>query len=188
MSALYERRVEQEWLLLQSLVEANQIEGSQGLIDIRERITDPGDEVFDFNLHKTQALRETAGGLTIQDSHRVSVHFPRFFPSVPMEASLAEPVFHPNVHPENGFVCLWGRFLPADTIVEAVAQLQRILTWQLVNERPDHLMQPNALAWLKDPNRQVSLPLALQPVRKPEGFALASTYARRPEGVRRRLS
>jgi hypothetical protein len=183
MSALYQRRVEQEWLLLQSLVEAN-----PGLIEIREKRTEQGDEVLDFNLHQTQALRETAGVLTVQDSHQVSVHFPRFFPSVPLEASLIEPVFHPNVHPENGFVCLWGRFSPADTIVEAVAQLQRILTWQLVNEQPDHLMQPHAMAWLKDPNRQVSLPLTWQPVRKPEGFALANTYARRPEGVRRRLS
>ncbi len=102
--------------------------------------------------------------------------------------SLADPLFHPNIHPENGFVCLWSRFSAADTIVEAVCQLQRILTWQLVNEQTDHLMQPDALAWLKDLNRQVSLPLTRQPVRKPEGFALANTYARRPDGVRRRLS
>jgi hypothetical protein len=183
MSTLYERRVEQEWRLLQSLAEAN-----PGLIETLGRRVDQGDEVLDFNLHKTEALRETAGGLTVQDSHRVSVHFPRFFPSVPLEASLAKPVFHPNVHPENGFVCLWSRFSAGDTIVQAVTQLQGILTWQLVNEDPDHLMQPNALVWLKDPSRHVSLPLTQQPLRRPEGFALASTYGRRPEGFRRRLS
>lgn len=183
MSALYERRVEQEWRLLQSLVDAN-----PGLVEIRGRRNHQGDEVFDFTLHKTQALRGAARGLTVRDSHQVSAHFPRFFPSVPLEMSLADPLFHPNIHPENGFVCLWSRFSAADTIVEAVCQLQRILTWQLVNEQTDHLMQPDALAWLKDLNRQVSLPLTRQPVRKPEGFALANTYARRPDGVRRRLS
>jgi len=183
MSGLYQRRVEQEWHLLRSLVDAN-----PGLLEIRGRRNSQGDEVFDFNLHQTQALIEAAGGLTVRDSHQVSVHFPSFFPSVPLEASLVEPVFHPNIHPENGFVCLWGGFSSADTIVEALCQLQRILTWQLVNEQPDHLMQPAALAWLKDHNRQVSLPLIGQPVRKPDGFALANTYARRPDGVRRRLS
>jgi hypothetical protein len=182
MSTLYERRVEQEWRLLQSLAEAN-----PGLIEILERRLDQGDEILDFNLHKTEALREEAGALTIQNSHRVAVHFPRFFPSVPLEASLAEPVFHPNVNPDNGFVCLWNRFSAGDTIIQAISQLQGILTWQLVNEHPDHLMQPDALVWLKDPNRHVALPLTGQPVRRPEGFTLAHTYATRPEGFRRRL-
>jgi hypothetical protein len=183
MSTLYERRVEQEWRLLQSLAAVN-----PGLIEVLERSLDQGNIVLAFNLHKTEALRGNSGGLTVQDSHRVSVHFPRFFPAVPLEASLAEPIFHPNVNPESGFVCLWSRFSAGDTIVQAVSQLQAILTWQLVNEQPDHVMQPIALAWLKDPGRHVSLPLARQPVRTPEGFVLANTYARRPEGFRRRLS
>jgi hypothetical protein len=183
MSTLYERRVEQEWRLLESLAKAN-----PGLIEVLQRRFDQGDDVLDFNLRKTEALREKAGALVIQDSHRVSLHFPRFFPSVPLEASLAEPVFHPNVNPENGFVCLWNRFSTGDTVVQAVSQLQGILTWQLVNEHPDHLMQPDALVWLKDPNRQVALPLTLHPVRRPEGFTMADTYAKLPEGFRRRLS
>ncbi|HLW86645.1 MAG TPA: hypothetical protein VKR60_15615 [Candidatus Sulfotelmatobacter sp.] len=126
--------------------------------------------------------------LSVQDCHDVTFHFPRFFPSVPIEASLAQAVFHPNVHPENGFVCLWDGFSPGDTVLEAAGQLQRVIGWQLVNERADHLMQPQALAWYRNPERSMRLPLAFQSLQKPEGFELARTYGQRPEGSRKRLS
>ncbi len=70
--------------------------------------------------------------------------FPEYYPSVPLEAWLLQPVLHPNVHPETGFVCLWDTGHEGASLVEAVRQLQRVVTWQLFNRSADHLMQPEA--------------------------------------------
>jgi hypothetical protein len=187
MSTIYERRIEQEWRLLQLLAESN-----PGHLDVGERSRLLDGQSFRCTLRQSPALLELAGGqeagLSVQDCHEVTFRFPRFFPSVPIEASLARAVFHPNVHPENGFVCLWDSFSPGDTVIEAAAQLQRVISWQLVNERPDHLMQPYALEWYRNPDRSLPLPLAFQVLKKPEGFELARTYGQRPEGSRKRLS
>jgi hypothetical protein len=183
MSTVHERRIEQEWKLLQALAEHN-----PELLQDCHREIEAGDPVFSLQLRRTQALIEEAGELRIREEHLVSIHFPRFFPAVPLEVSLLQPVFHPNVHPETGFVCLWNRFSPGDSVVEAVAQLQRVISWELVNEEPDHVMQPRSLEWYKDPARAIALPVPYQTLRRPGGFDLARTYAVRAEGaVRRRL-
>jgi hypothetical protein len=184
MSTLYQRRVEQEWRLLEALAECN----AEVLKDCtREREVDSA--VFHFILDKTPALVETASQLRIREEHDVALHFPRFFPSVPIEARLLRPVFHPNVHPETGFVCLWNRFSPGDTVIEAVALLRRVVTWELWNEEADNLIQPAAVVWYREKNHSFTLPLSRPVLERPAGFDLARTYARRPEGSnRRRLS
>lgn len=173
--------------MLQSLAETN-----PGWLEVGEKSRLPDGQSFRCTLRQSPALLEQAegldAGLLVQDSHEVTFRFPRFFPAVPIEASLARAVFHPNVHPENGFVCLWDSFSPGDTVIEAAGQLQRVISWQLVNERPDHLMQPHALEWYRSPGRLLSLPLVFQALQKPEGFELSRTYGRRPEGSRKRLS
>jgi hypothetical protein len=183
MSTVHQRRVEREWQFLEQLVEAN-----PDILRLGERRIGPAGGVFALTLRQTQALVEENGGLLVRDHHCVTLHLPRFFPSVPVEASLNPPVFHPNVNPVTGFVCLWSRFSSGDTVVEAIAQLQRVVTWQLVNEETDHLMQPAAMAWLKNPARSRVLPLGCKAVRKPDGFEAERTYAKRPEGFRQRLS
>lgn len=183
MALLYERRVEQEWRLLQALVETNPtIVGPS-----KRRATETGC-AFDFELHHTEGLIQAPNGLQHQTDHKVSLHFPKFFPSTPIEASLAQPVFHPNIHPETGFVCLWGKFSSGDTVIEAVAQLQRILAWQLLNRESEHIMQPAALSWFDDPARPVSLPLRFHPIGVPKELLLQRTYRNPPENLRRRLS
>ena len=140
MSTLYERRVKQEWRLLKELAELN-----PEIIQECSRSDAEGIQVFAFTLRHTQALVEQGEELLVIDEHRVSIHLPRFFPSVPMEVSLARPVFHPNVHPESGFVCLWDRFSSAKTVAEAITQLQRVITWELFSEEAEHVMQTRAL-------------------------------------------
>jgi len=183
MADLHQRRVEQERHLLQGLINAN-----PGVLAIGESQIEPAREALSLSLHKTSALIQTTDGLQSEETHGVTIHFPRFFPSVPMEVSLHRSVFHPNIHPENGFVCLWGRFSPGDTVVEALFQLQRVITWQLVNEEADHLMQPVALQWFRNPVREVPLPLSCTTLHKPDGYDLERTFAKRPPGSRARLS
>ncbi|MCS7042692.1 MAG: hypothetical protein N2036_04965 [Bryobacteraceae bacterium] len=109
----------------------------------------------------------------------VRFEFPEYYPSVPLEAWLAFPVLHPNVHPENGFVCLWDMRQEGTSLVEAVRQLQRVVSWELFNLSADHLMQPEA---------GVRPPLPYDPVLPPPGYELERSAAFLPEPRRKRLS
>jgi len=181
MLTVHQRRTEQEWKLLDALATQN-----PDLLQDCTREAPADGPIFCFQLRQTPALVEEAGQLVIRDQHCVRLHFPRFFPAVPLEASLLRPVFHPNVHPETGFVCLWNRFSPGDTVVEGVSQLRQVITWRLLNEDPDQVMQPKSLEWYRDPARSVALPLLCPELGKPEGFDLARSYAWRPPGSGRR--
>ena len=183
-STLYQRRVEQEWKLLTLLASAN-----ESILKVQDRVREGVDsEVFGVTLSRTQGVIEEDGSRKIVDQHSVSFLFPPFFPSVPIEARLFRPVFHPNVHPGTGFVCLWNRFSSGDTVMEAVAQLQRVLAFELVNEVSDHVMQPAALDWYRDAGRGCRLPLRFEPLARPVDFEAQRAYAQRPAGnYRRRL-
>jgi ubiquitin-protein ligase len=184
MSSLYQRRIEQEEHLVKLLAQAN-----PDLLWVNQIETGPTGQSFRCTLGQTDALVEREdGSLCVYDTHIFTLYFRRFFPSVPIELSLSRPVFHPNVHPENGFACLWSQFSPRDTVIEAVTQLQRIITWCLMNAHTDHLLQPKALDWHKMPGRSIALPLGFRKLSKPYGFELARTYGERAPGWRKRLS
>lgn len=182
-SSVQERRVEQEWKLLLALAAENP-EVLQGCV----RQDQVDGTVFRFRLLQTQALVEEADQLRVVDKHDVTLRFPRFFPAVPIEASLERPVFHPNVHPESGFVCLWDRFSSGNTAIEALTQLQRVISWKLHNEAPDHTMQPEGLRWYQSPERLITLPLLYREPLLRQGFNLSRTQvSRQPTHGRRRL-
>jgi hypothetical protein len=105
--------------------------------------------------------------------------FPPYYPSVPLEAWLAEPALHPNIHPETGFVCLWDMRQEGTSLVEAVLQLQRVVTWRLFNFSADHLMQPGA---------SLRPALAYRPVVPPPAYYSERNAAFLPEGRRKRLT
>lgn len=109
----------------------------------------------------------------------VRFEFPPYYPAVPLEAWLAFPVLHPNVHPENGFVCLWDTRQEGVSLVEAVRQLQRVVTWELYNLSADHVMQPEA-------GLRPRLPY--EPVAAPPGYELERSAGVLPEPRRKRLS
>ncbi len=175
------RRIENEWSLLARLAEYN-----PGIVEVVRREVLPDADVFHVVLHRTSALAlEPPHALLESASHTVRFRYPSYYPSVPIEAFLATPVFHPNIHPENGFVCLWDRFSAGDTILEALGQLQRVITWALWNDMADHVMQPDALHRTRDGN----VALWCEPLRVPTALKLERSYARRPDGPRReRLS
>ncbi|MGQ9917884.1 MAG: hypothetical protein ACUVS7_10745 [Bryobacteraceae bacterium] len=120
----------------------------------------------------------TFGG-EVSDGIEVCFRFPEYYPSVPLEAWLVRPVLHPNVHPENGFVCLWDTRHEGTSLVEAVLQLQRIVTWHLFNLSADHLMQPEA------GNRD---PLPYRPIKVPLQYHLERSAAFLSGARRKRLS
>lgn len=125
------RRIRAEREALRQLEDAN-----PGRIAVREE-----GEALWVRLTETPWYRMQGG---TADEVLVRLEFPEYYPSTPIEAYLAEPARHPNVHPENGFVCLWGRHHAGTAVVEALEQLQRVLGWELTNWSADHLMQPEA--------------------------------------------
>ncbi len=175
------RRLDNEWSLLARLAEYN-----PGIVEVVRREVLPDADVFHVVLHRTSALTlQPPHALMEAASHVARFRYPSYYPSVPIEAFLETPVFHPNIHPENGFVCLWDRFSKGDTILEALRQLQRVVTWELWNDHPDHVMQPEALIR----TRQDRVALRCDPLRVPTELKLERSYARRPGGLgRKRLS
>jgi hypothetical protein len=178
-----ERRIQNEWKLLQELEARN-----AGILQVLKRDLDSSGEFFRVGLYRTAAPVKAIGGITLRESHQIEFNFPRFFPAVPIEASLQAPVFHPNVDPDNGFVCLWTRTCSGDTIVEAAIRIQRIITWDLVNFAPDHLMQTDAFDWYQNEARTIALPCGFQPLipRQPSN-GLSHSYESPPKHRRQRL-
>ena len=174
---LRKQRIENEWTLLQHMAEAN-----PSLLTIHERRTND----FLLTLHETPAAARVNNETKTCSDHEVRLSFARFFPTVPIEAYLRRPVFHPNVHPDTGFVCLWGRFSLRDTVVEALCQLQRVLTYSLLSESADHVMQPEALKWADQERAAGKLPLQCTPLVKPAGWQEEREFRSAPG--RKRLS
>ena len=131
-TSLRERRLLAEWDLLQSLAHLNP-----------ERIGDLAveDEVFSCTLHKTPALR--AGTKNIVTSHRLKIVFPLYYPSLPLELYLQDPVAHSNVHPRTGFLCLWDRHQISNNVEHALHKTVAMLSRRLENRNPVHVMQPD---------------------------------------------
>jgi ubiquitin-protein ligase len=174
---LREQRIENEWELLKRMAEANPC-----LLEIQERR--PSD--FVLLLRETTAVTLANGEIQHCSVHQVRISFARFFPAMPIEAYLTRTVFHPNVHPDTGFVCLWGRFSLRDTVVEALCQLQRVITHSLTSESADHVMQPEALRWTEQERTAGKLPLPYAPLVKPSGWE--DERESRKTSARRRLS
>jgi len=155
MPTLRQRRVTHEWEALQQL----QAESPDKLLTLEQG----GDEAFLITVAKMPALicqPSEHENDAICDQHSLKIVFPRYYPSMPCEVFLSRSVFHPNVDPVNGFVCLWNQYLAAYTSLHALAQLAAVLSWRLVNPNAVHLMQPDALDWYKSESRIAKLPLA----------------------------
>ena len=137
MTALFERRLRSEWELLQALAACN----PGRLAGLEQRTGE-----FHLRLHGPAAM-SLRNGLPqcIVTVHAVRIDFPVHFPAVPMEMFLAAPVFHPNVHPETGFVCLWDRHRVNNTVEHALHKLASMLAGELRNTTALHVMQPAAV-------------------------------------------
>lgn len=158
---LRDRRIENEWALLH---DAQRSRGS--LLELSGRQSGPDGDSFGLLLHETSGIVEIDGRKVLVSSHRVEIRYPRFFPYVPMEGRLGRPVFHPNVDPRNGFVCLWSGFAVEDTVLTALHRLQRVISWELINQDPRHVIQPIAAEWYKNGSREWALPLSYAPILK----------------------
>lgn len=155
-----ERRILHEWGLLEQLARAN----PERLDALRH-----GGEDFHLTLRATPTLvcQPDLGEdwtTSLRTVHSVRISFPRYFPSMPSEVYVADGVFHPNAHPDTGFVCIWARHLARYTVEHTLAQLCRVLTGHLFNADERHVMQPDALTWYLGPAARARLPLSSAPL------------------------
>jgi ubiquitin-protein ligase len=147
-TSLRRRRLDNEWRLVNELAVLN-----EGVLDSLKWETDSPIDRFLFRLRQTTAPVWNGTDMTCISDHSGELRFPRFFPSVPIEAYVHVPIFHPNIDPLSGFVCVWDRFSIMHTGWEAIRRLQQILTWRLVNSESVHVMQPDALLWRQSDDR-----------------------------------
>ena len=154
-----DRRLAAEWDLLHRLAARNP-----------NRLTrlHADDLRFDLRLSETPAFPIPGNGATGGEhpvlEHEVTLIFPRYFPSAPLECYLGTPMQHPNIHPLTGFVCLWDRHRGSHTVEHALHKLVAILGWKLHNPQPIHVMQPEALARIKQTHAAEIAPLAAPPL------------------------
>src|ERR1044071_6233232 len=92
-SDLREKRLKNEWKLLQEMAAVNPARIEHLRIEHDQYL---------FELRATPAPFRSADQIVIKDHHGVKLSFPRFFPAVPIELYLDEPALHPNVHPSTG--------------------------------------------------------------------------------------
>lgn len=152
------RRIENEWALLDALRQAN---------CGRMSLWRDGEDLALAVEGLPALLRPPACAAwarpAVVSSHRLRIVFPRYYPQMPAEVYLAAPVFHPNVNPDSGFVCLWMKHRVQTTLEQTLAQLQRVLAWAVLNTSDEHVVQPEALAWRAQPDKDVCLPLGFTP-------------------------
>ena len=131
---LFERRLRAEWDTLQQLALLNP-----------SRLTHlaAADTTFTLVLHGPPVT--LAQGTFVQQEHALRIVFPVHFPAAPMELYLNQPVLHPNVHPETGFVCLWEKHRVSYTVEHALHRTVAMLAGRLFNPDAPHVMQPDAL-------------------------------------------
>lgn len=138
-------RIAREWRLLEKLARLN-----PNHLELVEHATSPAADVFRLQLHHSPGVEAVIGGSVVRrDTHGIRLEFTRFYPEVPVECYCDDPLFHPNVRPETGFVCLWEEANPRDTAIQAVARAQAMAAYRMVNLGGAHLMNREAAEWFE---------------------------------------
>ncbi len=136
-------RIDREWSLLERLAATN-----QRFIEICGRQPSPTEDTFTVRLRNSPGIESVRGDrIVTRNDHELRLSFPRFYPEVPIDCYVTAPLFHPNVKPETGFICLWEHANMRDTIVQALARTQAIAAYRMVNTGAAHLMNKEAAAW-----------------------------------------
>jgi ubiquitin-protein ligase len=133
---LRNRRIEMEWQLLEALADANRATFAA--------ITQSEDE-FRVDMRESPAWVSGGRERRVETAHALRFAYPRYYPSLPLEGYFIRPIFHINVDPATGFVCLWRDYRPAQTIVDAILITRTIMAGKVANRDLAHIMQPDAV-------------------------------------------
>ncbi len=149
-------RIEKEWQMLQRFSKLN-----PDKLEILERLSRPDEETFRIRLTNSPGVATFDSNQPIlRDRHRFRLSYPRFYPEMPIECYVEEPLFHPNVKPETGFVCLWEKSRLEHGVIQAIARAHAMAAFRMVNLGEPHLMNIRAGEWY----RNQALPEKLVPL------------------------
>jgi ubiquitin-protein ligase len=153
-------RIEREWNLLGQLAVLNP--NCLRRLGRRSRATE---ETFLLQLSSSPGIQQIIRERPyVREEHTIRLSFPRFYPDVPIECYVKEPLFHPNVNPSTGFVCLWERFNLDYTAIQAICRTQAMAAYRMINLRTEHVMNNDAAQWFEQKGR----PADLVPLKGPE--------------------
>jgi hypothetical protein len=146
-------RINKEWDLLGRLVLLN-----PDLVEVKSREAGATEEIFRVRLLASPGIAEVSGSaIQRRLEHTFRLSFTRFYPDVPIECYIEQPLFHPNVKPETGFVCLWEQASPRDTVIQALARAHAMCAFRMVNLGGAHLMNRVAATWYETIGRPQGL-------------------------------
>jgi ubiquitin-protein ligase len=164
---LRDRRIEKEWELLEALAKAN-----RDVLPAVERAT----AEFRVVLRNSPAWKRNGNRHFIETEHDVRYRFPRYYPTLPLEAYFTTPILHPNVDGATGFACLWLCHKLENGIVHAVVLTRALMACEAANSDPAHLMQPDALCLCER--------LPMRPLQIPDECRYASNISLVPRKAR----
>ena len=133
---LRDRRMDTEWQMLEALAQAN-----EPTFAALTRARD----AFHILMRESPAWVGKSSERQIETEHSLRYVYPRYYPSLPLEGYFSRPIFHVNVDPATGFVCLWKDYRPAQTIIDAILITRAIMACKAANLDRAHRMQDDAL-------------------------------------------
>jgi Ubiquitin-conjugating enzyme len=77
---------------------------------------------------------------------RVHIDLPARYPFMPPAATIATPIFHPNVYP-SGLVCLGTKWLPSEGMDLFVRRIAQLVTFDPLIVNAQSAANPAALHW-----------------------------------------
>jgi ubiquitin-protein ligase len=156
---LRNRRIDAEWQLLAALADAN----PRTFTAIAK-----SEDEFRIDMRESPACVGGRQARNIETAHTLRYVYPRYYPSLPLEGYFVRPIFHVNVDPATGFVCLWQDYRPAQTIVDAILITRAIMAGKVANLDAAHRMQQDAVLeceeFLALPMIPLMLPSACRPL------------------------
>lgn len=155
---LRNRRIDAEWHLLAALADANPVTFAA--------ITRLEDE-FRIDMRQSPAWVGGRQERKIETAHMLRYVYPRYYPSLPLEGYFVRPIFHINVDPATGFVCLWQDYRPAQTIVDAILITRAIMVGKVANLDAAHRMQQEAALEYEESPALPIMPLMLPSACRP---------------------
>lgn len=156
--SLRNRRIDEEWQLLAALADANP--GAFAAITRSE-------DEFQIDMRESPAWIGGRQKRIVETAHRLRYVYPRYYPSLPLEAFFVRPIFHVNVDFATGFVCLWQDYRPAQTIVNAILVTRAIMAGTAANLDSAHRMQHDAALAYERSQALPMAPLTLPPACRP---------------------
>lgn len=126
-----------------------ELNDSSTLIDIQTLHGDPPDHYrVIYNVRGVEKL--VNGQPYHRDQHIMEVYLPAQYPKVSPQFVWKTPIFHPNIHPFDGRVCI-DRWFAATNLADIVVMIGDIVRYK--NFNPDSPLNKSAAIWARENTR-----------------------------------